>query len=196
MSRHCTLLAMLLSVPCNAQPSTYSTTQKPAAKHPCAAATPETLMEIRPLENNGVSICRSDGVGDCFYSAEAGRTFEAGRPDMDQDGRPDVLVRDFTGAYGNHDIVHFLGYAACSTGGYVKVLDSFATSVEIADETSALGWRDMTITRDCFDDSTQEVVSRRYRLTWHESIRAYGPPDNNPDLIQHCTMKEMTLPPH
>ena len=195
MPRYCTLLTTFILAACSPQPAALSTTQKPGPKHPCAAATPETLVEIRTLENNGVSICRSDGLGDCLHSAEAGRTFEAGRLDMDQDGLSDLLVRDFTGAYGNHDIVHFLGYAACPNGGHVKVLDSFAPSVEMIDEASALGWRDMSITRDCFDDSMQGGVSRRYRLTWHESSGAYGPPDNDPDLIQYCTLKEMTLPP-
>ena len=196
MARYGTLLPIFVLVGCIAQPPPHSITQIPAAsKHPCVAATPETLMDIQSIETNGVSICRRDDVGDCFYSAEAGRTFKAGRPDMDRDGHADFLVRDFTGAYGNHEIVHFLGYAACPAGGYVKVLDSFATSMELTDETSALGWRDVSITRDCFDDSTQDVVSRRFRLTWHESVGAYGPPDNDPVLTQHCTMKEMALPP-
>lgn len=186
-------LITLLLVGCNAQLSAHL--DPAAAKHPCIAATAETLMEIQSLENNGVSICRRDGVGDCLYSAEAGRTFEAGRPDLNHDGRPDFLIRDFTGAYGNHDIIHFLGYAACPTGGYVKVLDSFMTSIEPMDETSDSGWRNISATRDCFDDSEQDVVSRRYRLTWDENKSAYGPPDNDLDLAQYCTAKEMTLPP-
>ncbi len=180
---------------CNLPPSTHSIIPtSPAGKHPCLTATAETLMDIQSLDNSGVSICRLDGIGDCLYSAEAGRTFEAGRPDLNQDGHPDFLIRDFTGSYGNHDVVHFLGYAACPAGGYVKVLDMFATSVEPADEASTSGWRDLSVTRDCFDDSTQDVVSRRYRVTWSESVGAYGPPDNDPDLTQHCTMKEMVLP--
>lgn len=196
MHRYGTLLTIFFLAACNAQPSGRLETQDSAAtKHPCLSATAETLMEIQSFENNGVSICRRDGIGDCLYSAEAGRTFEFGRPDMDLDGNPDFLARDFTGAYGNHDIVHFLGYAACPAGGYVKVLDTFATSVEPTDETFTSGWRDINITRDCFDDSVQDVVSRRYRLSWDETIGAYGPPDNDPDLTQHCTTKEMALPP-
>ena len=196
MARFCTLLLMLVMVACHAQPSTRLKTRKAPATHPCDTATSETLMEIQAMANSRVSICRSDGVGDCFYSVEAGRTFVADRPDFDLDGHADVLVQNLSGVYGNHEIVHFLGYVACATGEYVKVLDAFATSMEPADVISASGWRDMSITRDCFDDSTQDVVSRRYRLAWHKSIGAYGPPDNDPDLIQHCTMKEMALPPH
>lgn len=195
MARFCTLLMMWVMVACHAQPASRFNAREAQAKHPCSAATQDALMEIKVTNNSAVSICRSDGVGDCFYSAAAGRTFLAGRPDFNNDGHLDVLVRDFSGAYGNHDIIHFLGYAACATGEYVKVLDTFATSVELHNETSTSGWRDMSITRDCFDDSSQDVVTRRFRLTWRESAGAYGPPDNEVDLIQHCTMKEMALPP-
>src|SRR5688572_29688519 len=121
--------------------------------HPCDRATEETLMDIRPLENNAVSICRLDGVGDCLHSAEAGRTFEASRPDLDGDGRNDALIRDFTGAYGNHDITHFLGYVSCPSGGYAMALDVFATSAQTTQNRSASGWKEINVTRDCFDDT-------------------------------------------
>lgn len=195
MVRVCALLVMFVMVACHTDSSTRLNTRGPAANHPCAAATPEALMEIQVVSGSAVSICRSDGIGDCLYSAEAGRTFVTGRPDFDQDGQPDMLVRDFSGAYGNHDVVHFLGYVTCSTGEFVKVLDTFATTMELTDEPSASAWRDMTITRDCFDEPTQDVVSRRFRLSWHESASIYGPPDDDFDLTQHCTMKEMALPP-
>lgn len=195
MSRSYIPLIALSLVACTPPPA-HTTTPEPAvANHPCATAAAETLMEIQTLENDGVSICRHDGVGDCLYSAEAGRTFEVGRPDLNYDGHPDFLIRDFTGAYGNHDVIHFLGYAACPAGGYVKVLDSFMTSVEPTDDTSS-GWREISASRDCFDDSTQDVVSRRYRLTWDERALTYGPPDNDEDLAQYCSSKEMAPPPN
>ena len=67
MARYGTLLPIFVLVGCIAQPPPHSITQIPAAsKHPCVAATPETLMDIRSIETNGVSICRRDDVGDCF----------------------------------------------------------------------------------------------------------------------------------
>ena len=48
MARYGTLLPIFVLVGCIAQPPPHSITQIPAAsKHPCVAATPETLMDIQ-----------------------------------------------------------------------------------------------------------------------------------------------------
>lgn len=195
MPHYSALFAAILLVACNTQSTAQSAADLPEGQaQPCDAATNETLMDIQFLGNDSVSICRLDGIGDCLYSAEAGRTFEAARPDFNGDDHSDILVKDFTGAYGNHDIIHFLGYAACSSDGYVKVLDTFATSAIVTDIHSASGWKDISVTRDCYDEMTQDVVSRNFTLKWDEDSREYGPPDGDIELTEYCTEKEMGLP--
>lgn len=163
----------------------------PAA--PCADATGETLMNITEHLEGLVSICRQDGQGDCLYTEALGKTFILSRPDFNGDERSDFLIKDFTGAYGNHDIVHHIGYVACPQGGYINVLDTFVTSVHVAQAQQGQ-WARVDVSRDCFDDQVQYLVSRRYTLSWDSSAVMYGPPNDDPELSSYCTEKEMDLP--
>ena len=162
---------------------------------PCNGATDETLMGITEHANGLASICRLDGQGDCLYTEAFGKTFISSRPDFNGDGLADFLIKDFTGSYGDHDIVHHLGYAACTQGGYVNVLSAFVTSAK-ADETQrqVQQWALVEVTRDCYDESTQSFISHRYTLSWDASTETYGPPDGNADLSDYCTAREMSLP--
>ncbi|MGY0653089.1 hypothetical protein ACW7GZ_14765 [Luteimonas sp. A537] len=152
-------------------------------------------MDITEHANRKVSVCRLDGKGDCLYTEAFGKTFVSSRPNFNGDNLADFLIKDFTGVYGDHDIVHHLGYLACPQNGYVNVLDAFVTSAQADEAGRKEGqWARVEITRDCYDDRTQSLVSRRYELSWDSDIREYGPPNNDPELSEYCSNKEMALP--
>lgn len=172
--------------------------REPAAaslSDPCAVGTPETRMDIAEHADGLVSICRLDGKGDCLYTKAFGKSFISARPDFNGDGLPDFLVKDFSGAYGDHDIIHHLGYAGCAGGGYANVLDTFVTSAQVSESNRHGQWAPVVITRDCYDTGKQAFVSRHYTLFWDANSGKYGPPDGDPDLLNYCTAKEMMLPP-
>lgn len=151
-------------------------------------------MAITSRSNGLTSICRMDGQGECFYTEALGKTFVASQPDLNGDGLIDYLIKDFTGAYGDHDVIHYLGFAACPDGGYVNVLDDFLTSAEALDPPRQGEWAQLEATRDCFDERSESYVSRRYVLSWNPAARKYGPPDGNPELSEYCTATEMARP--
>ncbi|MGM3277967.1 hypothetical protein [Ralstonia sp. 24A2] len=152
-------------------------------------------MKIEINAERMASICRADGKGDCLYTFSNGKTFVYGQPDFDGDGRPDYLIKDFSGAYGMHDVVHFMGYANCSDGTYVKVLDDFLSDVRVKDKGKAKGWLDLEVSRSCFDDKVGDVISRRYVLSFDSKKSAYGAPNADPRLAKYCSAFELALPP-
>ena len=200
MRRAVILIAALLLASCNAgtklneSDAPVRDAAAASSASPCADAADGTRMSITEHADGRISICRLDGQGDCLYTETFGKTFVSSRPDFNGDGLADFLIKDFTGAYGDQDIVRHLGYAACPQGGYINVLDAFVTSAQ-ADETHRQGqWARVDITRDCYDDSKQSFVSRRYTLSWDARTGTYGPPDGDAELADYCTAKEMTLP--
>lgn len=139
------------------------------------------------------SICRADGKGDCLYTFSYGKTFVYGHPDLNGDGRTDYLIKDFTGSYGMSEVVHFMGYASCSDGGYVKVLDDFLSDVHVKDSSQG-GWRDIEVSRACFDEKSEDAVSRSYLLQFDSSKGTYGAPIGDRSLTRYCSAYEVALP--
>lgn len=135
-----------------------------------------------------------DGKGECLYTEALGKTFVASQPDFNGDGLSDFIIKDFTGVYGNHDVIHHLGFAACPDGGYVNVLDDFLTSAKALDTPRQDGWAQLEATRDCFDEHSDSYVSRRYVLSWNPAAGTYGPPDGDPELSEYCTATEVARP--
>lgn len=160
----------------------------------CAGADPEIQMAIEVGENQMASICRADGLGDCLYTHAFGKTFVQARPDLNTDGRKDFLIKDFSGVYGMHDMVHFMGFVGCPGNFYVKVLDDFLTDVHVKDDASSRQWRQLRVSRACFDEDRGGIVTREYKITFDHARSGYGPPDASPALTEFSGADELALP--
>ena len=162
--------------------------------NPCTLAHPTRRVEIKIGENQMASICRADGVGDCLYTHALGKTFVQERPDLNMDKREDFLIKDFSGAYGMHDVVHFMGFVSCPGDFYVRVLDDFLTNVRVKHEKSAEQWRQLQAERACFDENRGDIVMREYTIAFDQALSLYGPPDGDPALAEFCSTSELALP--
>ncbi|WP_407351828.1 hypothetical protein [Luteimonas sp. R10] len=159
---------------------------------PCSTADHEIRMAIEVGDDRHASICRVDGLGDCLYSFEFGKTFIHASLDLNFDGREDYLIKDFSGAYGMHDVVHFMGFTSCPGGFSVKVLDDFFTDVRPREARGT--WADLQVSRACFDEGKGETGTRKYTVAFDSARSAYGPPDGNPALTEYCGPEELALP--
>jgi len=166
----------------------------PRQADPCKVVDPERRVEIKIGENQTASICRADGAGDCLYTYALGKTFVQERPDLNIDGREDFLIKDFSGAYGMHDVIHFMGFVGCPGNFYVKVLDDFFTSIHVRDKESAGHWRGLHVSRACFDEDQGDIVTREYTIGFDQTRSVYGPPNGNPALADFCNATELALP--
>ena len=160
---------------------------------PCANHNPELRVKIETNAEKMASICRADGKGDCLYTFSSGKTFVHGEPDLNNDGRTDYLIKDFSGSYGMNEVVHLMGYANCTDGTFVKVLDDFLSDVYVKD-TSQGGWRDLEVSRACFDEKIEDVVSRSYSLHFDSAKATYGAPNGERRLEKYCSVYEIALP--
>lgn len=161
---------------------------------PCANHNPELRVKIETNAEKMAGICRADGKGDCLSTFSYGKTIAYGQPDLNNDGRTDYLIKDFSGSYGMNEVVHFMGYASCMDGTYVKVLDDFLSDVHVED-TSQGGWRDLEVRRACFDEKIEDVVSRSYSLHFDSAKATYGAPNGDRRLARYCSAFEVALPP-
>lgn len=161
---------------------------------PCATQNPELRVKIETNAAKMASICRADDKGDCLYAFAQGKTFVYGEPDLNKDGWTDYLIKDFSGSYGMNEVVHFVGYASCADGTYVKVLDDFFSDVHVKD-TPLGGWRDLEVSRACFDEKIEDVVSRSYLVRFNSAKASYGAPNGDPMLSKYCSAYEVALPP-
>ena len=185
---------LLLGCASNAQSDSDSRGRPVHHVSPCANYNPELRVRIETNAEKMASICRADGKGDCLYTFSYGKTFVYGQPDLNDDGRIDYLIRDFSGSYGMNEVVHFLGYASCSNGTYVKVLDDFLSDVHVKDVSQG-GWRNLEVSRACFDEKIGDVVSRSYLLQFDSATGAYGAPNGDRRLARYCSAYEVALPP-
>lgn len=161
---------------------------------PCADHDLELRVKIETNAEKMASICRADGKGDCLYTFSYGKTFVYGQPDLNGDGRTDYLIKDFSGSYGMNDLIHFMGYASCTDGTYVKVLDDVLSDVHVKDS-SRHGWRDLEVSRACFDEKIDGTVSRSYSLQFDSAKLIYGAPSRDRRLARYCSAYEVELPP-
>lgn len=189
-------IAALLFTGCaTAQPdSDVIASDTPQQADPCVVADPESRLAIEIDENKMASICRADRLGDCLYTHAFGKTFIQARSDLNSDGRRDFLIKDFSGAYGMHDVVHVMGFVGCPGNYYVKVLDDFLTNVQIKDSAPDGMWRQLQVSRACFDESRGDVVTREYTIAFDPARLVYGPPDGNPALTEFCSADELASP--
>lgn len=162
------------------------------ARH-CANLDGNQRVAIKAYDGKAVSVCPPGGEADCLYSQEAGKTFEYATPDLNADGKADAVIKDFTGAYGQHDVVHIMAFAQCGDGNYVMVADDMLQDVSVARSASA-GWADLQVTRSCYNEALGDNQTRRFRLTFDAARFRYGPPDNDPELAEFCSAKELSLP--
>ena len=163
-------------------------------RDPCAKVDSNRKMRISFGSDQMVSVCRADGIGDCLHSFAFGKTFLHSRVDLNMDGGDDVLIKDLSGAYGMHDVVHFMGFVECPEKSYVKVLDDFYTEVQVKGEPRANQWRELGVTRACFDDHRGDTVVREYTIRFDPALSVYGPPDGNVALTEFCSAAELGLP--
>ncbi|WP_143814142.1 hypothetical protein [Novilysobacter spongiicola] len=151
-------------------------------------------MEIRSGEGESVSVCRADGAGDCLHSRALGKTFLHARPDLNMDGRNDFLIKDVSGVYGMHEVVHFMGFVDCPGNFGVKVMDDFFTDLDASGPLRGEEWREITATRACFDEHLGEAVTREYTVRFDRARSSYGAPDGNPALAEFCSASELAMP--
>lgn len=162
---------------------------------PCQTKDSDLRVVINVNQEKKASICRSDDKGDCLYTFSLGKTFLHSKPDLNSDGHNDYIIKDFSGAYGMHDVTHFLGFLSCRDGSYVKVLDNFFTDLQPIIQKHPTAWITLRVSRSCFDEKKQDVVKRWYSLNFDKSLLSYGPPDNKQTLNEYCSAYELSLPP-
>ncbi|WP_143752039.1 hypothetical protein [Burkholderia sp. SRS-W-2-2016] len=149
---------------------------------------------IEEHEDNRVSVCRADGVGDCLYTQAYGKTFVDSRLHLNTDKRRDYVIKDFTGAYGLNDVVHFMLFAQCRDGKYVQVADDFFTSLKAGAIDASTGWLNLHVTRDCYSEKIGDTQARSYTISFDPKHSEYGPPNANPALTHYCSDAELALP--
>lgn len=184
------LLATLLPSACaNAPPASQTVFDA----H-CAKATPDNKFEIKQYELGMVSVCPEGSEDDCLYSLEAGKTFIATSLDLNSDGRNDALIKDFTGVYGDHELVHFVGFAQCPDGQFLQIMDDMLATAAPSTSDTGSGWADLKVTRGCYDAASGKVKFRRFTLKFNANEFHYGPPNGDPALVEYCSSKELALP--
>lgn len=91
----------------------------------------------------------------------------------------------------------FSVYVNCSpyhVAGYLKVLDGAFTDIKADAPSKQHLWANVYVTRECLDENSGKLQSRTFILKFDESKFVYGPPNTDPDLINPCSAKEMSLP--
>lgn len=134
------------------------------------------LFAIEAYEGKAVSVCPVGGEQDCLYSRQAGRTFQYATPDLNSDGRLDAVIKDFTGAYGSHEVIHFMAFAQCGDGSYIKVVDDMLQDVGLVAAGAKGQWADLDVTRGCYSELLGQNQIRHFRLKFDELKYKYGPP--------------------
>lgn len=162
----------------------------------CDNAPDERIVDIRFHARNAVSVCApGQPEQDCCYSISDGKTFVHSRPDLDNNGLPDAIVRDLTGAYGNDEVVHFMAFVQCVDKTFLQVADVYLTDIKPATRAANLQrFVDLNVTRACFDEKLGKTKTRRFRITFDKTKLFYGPPDGDPELKERCSAKELSLP--
>lgn len=160
----------------------------------CRTVDGNERIAIKAYDGNAVSVCAVGGEADCLYTRESGKTFKHATPDLNADGRADAVIKDFTSAYGQHDVVHFMVFAQCNDASYVKVADDMLQDVSIALTPGNDGWKYLEVTRACFNNALGDTQTRHFRLGFDRRKFRYGPPDDDSDLAEFCSAKELALP--
>ncbi|WP_322032660.1 hypothetical protein [Paraburkholderia sp. J76] len=154
----------------------------------------DVKFAIREYDNKLVSVCRADGVGDCLYTKAFGKTFVDNRLHLNSDRLHDYVIKDLSGSYGDNDVTHFMLFAQCRDGNFVKVGDDFFTNLRPDAMDRTTGWLKLRVTRDCYNDSISDTQERSYTIVFDPKKRRYGPPDSNPKLTHYCSDAELALP--
>ncbi|MFD0739832.1 hypothetical protein ACFQZQ_11115 [Lysobacter koreensis] len=87
-----------------------------------------------------------------------------------------------------------MSFAQCDDGSYIKVADDMLRDVSVALSQGREGWADLEVARTCFNDALGETQTRQFRLSFDPAQFRYGPPDDDPELAEFCSAKEVALP--
>lgn len=162
----------------------------------CNKAADDRIFDIKFRVDRAVSVCfpGQDDV-DCFYSYTQGKTYLHSRPDLNNDGLPDVIVKDFRSAYGLHEVVHLMAFVQCKDKTFLQVADEMLTDLKpIRRVAKPQEFVDLRASRACYDEKLERVRTRFFRLKFDKKTFFYGPPDGDPELSDYCTDKELSLP--
>ncbi|MFM0273862.1 hypothetical protein PQQ59_24980 [Paraburkholderia aspalathi] len=155
----------------------------------------EGKFVIKEYDSKLVSVCRADDVGDCLYTKTFGKTFADSRPDLNADGLKDYVIKDLSGPYGDNDVTHFMLFAQCHDGAFVKIGDDFFTSIKPDVIDPATGWLKLRVARDCYDEGIGDTQERTFTIVFDSKKLKYGPPNSDRALTRYCSNKELALPP-
>lgn len=149
---------------------------------------------IKEYENNMVSVCPVVGSENCLYTVAYGKAFLDSRLHLNTDRFNDYVIKDFSSAYGNNDVVHFMLFAQCPDGDFVQVENNFFTTVKPDVMDASTGWLKLRVTRDCYSEQIGDTQERSYTISFDPKQSKYGPPDGNPALRDYCSDVELALP--
>jgi hypothetical protein len=92
----------------------------------------------------------------------------------------------------------FSVYANCGpyhyVTGFLKVMTGSFTDIKVDTPDERHLWADIHATRQCLNEPAGKLQTRSFVLKFDPSKFVYGPPNDDPDLVQPCTDKEMSLP--
>jgi len=132
---------------------------------------------------------------DCIHSYIFGKTYLHSRPDLNNDGLPDVIAMDYWSGYGLHEVVHLMAFVQCKDKTFLQVADDMLTDVKpIRRGAKPQRFVDLRASRACYDEKLERVRTRYFRLKFNTKAFFYGPPDGDPELRQYCSDKELALP--
>lgn len=138
----------------------------------CAATPIDERVEIQTFEQGRLSVCPPDAEEDCIYSLTVGKTYSAGTPDLNADGRPDQLVKDFGTNNGDVDVLHHMGFVQCGDGTAIKVLEGQFKEIAVP-ASITLPWPELTATRLCAAPGKEDAPPQVIKLVFDPATYRY-----------------------
>ena len=132
--------------------------------------------------------------GDCYYSLEPIMLHV--KSDLNKDGLQDVITRNYMRGYDMDDIQAYQGFVNCGNDVYLRFTVGFFSEIIQLKRKKNQRWPDFRVTRKCDnrDENHPRLQTRTFTIKFDEKNFKYGPPNNDPELMDFCSEKELSLP--
>ena len=164
----------------------------------CAKASDEEKYRIEFNTNNDppiiyVSLIADRGEGD-YIPIPPGVIHTIS--DLNNDGLQDVITKNYMRGVDMDEIQVYAGYANCGKGVYFEFGVGFFSDIVQLKRKKNQRWPDFRVTRKCDnrDENHPRLQTRTFTIKFDEKNFKYGPPNNDPELMDFCSEKELSLP--
>ena len=168
----------------------------------CANSSDDEKYTIEFGTEDGVSkiyVCSVD-YGDSIYG---GACHDSLNPihlhiksELNNDGFQDVITKNYMRGEDMDDIQGYMGFANCGKDVYLRFDIGFFTDIVQLKRKQTKRWPDFYVTRKCNnrDENRPKLQTRSFTITFDEKAFKYNPPNNDPELWNFCSDKELSLP--